>query len=135
MDEGSEQIFDYIFGLIMGLFAISATVAVFAAGSRWNDTFAAQMGNKASIIYSLAYSEESYLISATDAYTDILQEDSSVSIFIDGLLLDPAQLEKARNKNAEGLHQLRLLLNKSSYKKVLYYDSAGQVIKINYVGE
>ena len=131
MDDATGQVTDMIAAAAIALGIISFCVTVIASVNGWNNVLINQINNKASSSYSLAYIRGDNLVTAAEAYTDIITENDDVEIQINGSTVSTTLLLNARNNNAGSIQNLRSMLQ-NEYKKILYYNDTGDITKINY---
>lgn len=129
------EVLDQIFGIIILIFAVTFAVWVFRSIALYNDTLNEATHTKASSRYSLAYWDSENLIDPEQVYADIMQEDASITLQIDGRTLNPEYLAQAREHNVDGIRRLLSGITSPAYKKIVEFNASGNVIAINYRGE
>lgn len=132
MENATESVLDTLFALAVALFLLSFYVLNISIGNRGTELLADRMGNKASSNYSLAYITGDNLVTASEAYSDVLTEVPDIEIQVNGSTLDKNILKKARNHNTDSIRWLKRQFN-TTYQKVLYYDTSGNIVTINYI--
>lgn len=130
-----DELIEQIAGIVIFLFTITFGVFVFKAGTRYEDALTEKTHNKASSRYTLAYWDSENTVTSAEAYADILQEDTGVTLQINGATLNEEYLRKAREHDADGIRRLLNALSEAAYRKIVQFDSSGNVVAINYKGE
>lgn len=135
MDRPYEYMMDILFTLIVMLASISFAVAVFGMGTKYNASLAEEIGQKTSARFTMgSYGENHAYITRTDAYADIMAGDTSVIIKINGADLNATVLDKARNNEQTAVNALLTALSQTRYRKVPTYNSSGNLVSVNYIG-
>lgn len=129
------DILDHIFSIVVFIFAVMFAVWVFRFIVLYNDTLNDETHTKASSRYTLAYWDSENLIEPSQVYADIMQEDEDIVLQIDGLTLNPEYLRQARENDIDGIRRLLSGIKFPAYKKIVEFNSSGNVIAINYRGE
>lgn len=127
-----EDVLDDIMGIVVFIFAVAFAVFTFKTGIRYDRALNEATHNKASSRYTLAYWDSENVITPAQVYADIMQESEEVSLLIDGHILNAEYLKQARTHDPDGIRRLMAGLTASAYRKIVQFDSAGNVVAINY---
>ncbi len=135
MEDGNlEMVTDTILSLIIALALIGTTASLFASARSYDKTISATANTKASSHYTLAYGNDQYYIPASSVLTDIVNEQEGVEIRVNGNTLNAEYIEKVRNHGLDAYAEIQSYLGQSRYKKIPVFNSAGEVVAINYEG-
>ena len=136
MDEGFKTLTFMIIATIIFLFASSFALRIYDTGLDYNRVVVEDTHHKASSRYELpSFYEPVLYITPTDAFTDIINSDSSVTEMINGSALDPTIISKAANGDSIAIAAIKSALDQTRYHKVTGYDRDGNKTYINFIGD
>lgn len=130
-----DEVLDQIMGIVIFIFAVSFAVFALQSAVQYDKALNDATHSKASSRYTLAYGDSEHLITPAQVYADIMQEQDDITLQIDGHTLNAEYLKQARENEPDGIRRLLTGITASAYKKVIQFDSAGNVIMIDYRGE